>query len=89
MNPEITLKTTTLINLFTGLYGTYIIQYIKELTGAEGRRAMLLSLTFSTVFGFLSVAVAGDLTASSISDSTLQVLAAATLFYKFFGVGEQ
>lgn len=79
---EVTVKITTIINLLTGLFGSYLIEVIKHYSGLNGNRAMALTLFVSLAFGAAAAYLAGEFTANAYN-SVVQVLASATIVYQF------
>ena len=80
---EVTVKITTLLNLLTGLFGSYLVEIIKNYSGAEGKHASVLMLFVALVFGTLTAWLAGEFTQNAYN-SVVQVLASATIVYQFF-----
>jgi fructose-specific phosphotransferase system IIC component len=79
---EVTVKITTLLNLITGFFGSYVIQIIKKYGGVEGQNAMVLTLVFSLTIGCATSWIAGEFT-SNAYNSCVQVLASAPIVYQF------
>ncbi len=71
------------LSALLGVVGTYITQFIKKFSGANGNSALVLTIAVSAVLGFISAYSVGGWDSGDVLGSSAIVFSLATIAYRF------